>query len=120
MLISLSSRRTSPWFLIERKTIERFTSMRLQVLAAVPRSAAGYRRTEFSEWRPRPSGMRRSGHAGASHMFSALPPIAAGSEPCQQLRSAPISGHRNCGTAAYIHAPRLRPLFVLTPQHSIA
>src|ERR1700730_6629814 len=27
MLISLSSRRTSPWFLIERKTIERFTSM---------------------------------------------------------------------------------------------
>src|ERR1700730_9287797 len=50
-----------PWFLIERKTIERFTSMRPPVAAAAPRPAAGYRRTEFWGWRPRPSGRRRSG-----------------------------------------------------------
>jgi hypothetical protein len=32
---------------------QRFTSIRLPVAVAVPRSAAGCRRTEFSEWRPR-------------------------------------------------------------------
>jgi hypothetical protein len=31
---------------------------------------------------------------GASHMFSGVPPIAAGSEPCQHLRSAPKAALR--------------------------
>jgi ParB-like nuclease domain len=34
---------TLPWFLIELKTIERFTLVRLPVVAAAPRSAAGRR-----------------------------------------------------------------------------
>src|ERR1700730_14365552 len=47
MRVSLSSDAPLPWFLIERKTIECFTSMRPPVAAAALRPAAGYRRTEF-------------------------------------------------------------------------
>jgi len=39
--------------LIEHKKIVRFKSEQLPAAAAVPRSAAGCRRTGFSEWRPR-------------------------------------------------------------------
>src|SRR5580693_6463685 len=40
---------------------QRFTSKGPLVMAAVPRPAAGYRPTEFSELRPRPSGRRHNG-----------------------------------------------------------
>jgi hypothetical protein len=59
MWILLSSRRTSP---LVFDGMQRFTSMRLPAAAAVPRSAAGCRQTDFAGWRPRPSGMRRSAH----------------------------------------------------------
>jgi transposase len=39
-----------PWFLIEHKTIERFTLVRLPVVAAAPRSAAGCRRINAVRW----------------------------------------------------------------------
>jgi hypothetical protein len=39
------------WFLIGRKTIKRFTSIRLPVVAAIPRPAPGCRQTDFAGWR---------------------------------------------------------------------
>src|SRR5258708_5694357 len=53
-------------FSLERMITERFMQALDQVVAAIPRSAAGYRRTEFSEWRPRPSGRRRNGRGSRS------------------------------------------------------
>ena len=44
------------WF-----TSKRFTSIRLPAAGRSSASAAGCRQTDFAGWRPRPSGMRRSG-----------------------------------------------------------
>ena len=41
-------------------TMKDFTRVLDQAAAAVPRSAAGCRQTNFSGWRPRPFGMRRN------------------------------------------------------------
>src|SRR5580692_1911922 len=49
-----------PWVSLERMTIKDFTRVLDQAAAAVPRSAAGCRQTNFSGWRPRPFGMRRN------------------------------------------------------------
>src|ERR1700731_1226375 len=49
-----------PWVSLERMTIKHFTRVLVQAAAAVPRSAAGCRQTNFSGWRPRPFGMRRN------------------------------------------------------------
>jgi hypothetical protein len=43
-------------------TTKDFTRAPHRAAVAVPRSAAGCRRTEFSEWRPRPFETRRNGH----------------------------------------------------------
>jgi hypothetical protein len=44
--------------------IENLPSMRLPVVAAVPRSAAGRRQPDTAGWRPRLSGMRLYGRGG--------------------------------------------------------
>ena len=83
MWILLSSRHTSPWFLIGRKTIKRFTSMRPPVAATAPRPAA------LSPLQLKQGGIDESARARAECPLEPIPPspgLAVGRVWFRQIR----------------------------------